>query len=244
MKKAVVVNLGTITDLVMSTSLNKGLKKIGYSQIDWVVSDPFAIHVFEYNESSRAILYDNELDNLDPEYDLCINLQRDLDAKNIKINAKEYRGFGTGELVNKYSYVLQGSEETNMNMFQIFYRIAGLTWKGESCDLPYYPKTRSKKNRAGVAVAHASLRRYIEDNLDLNSMRIWTVPHRKNVLRHMDEINRCSAIVTDNLLTANLAVLLRKEIHYMMTLPLNFKLEFFGTGKIYPVPSSVIVRYG
>ena len=127
-----------------------------------------------------------------------------------------------------------------MILFQLYYKLAGLKWKGEGYDIGYYPKTRTKKNRAGIAVANSNLRSYILNELKLDNSSVWNLPRKKNILRKMDEINKCKRIITDDIIIFHLALSLRKYVHFLKTFPLNFNLELFKSGEIYDVPLSTI----
>jgi hypothetical protein len=114
-----------------------------------------------------------------------------------------------------------------------------MIWRGEGYGINYYPKTKSKNNRVGIFVDHTKLKHFVNDNLKASKLKVSCVPYRKNIYKKMDEINRFSDIVTDDMLTTHLAVYLRKRVHYLETIPSNVNFEFFGNGRIYKVPLSI-----
>lgn len=234
--KVVVTHLGSINECLVASSLNKRLRETA-DEIHWVVADRFCANVFKYADRVKVFTADQFDSGV--LYDWAINLHPD--SGGIRPLAKKYNGFIYDAEADQYSHILYGQEKSNMKLFQIYFRLAGLSWKGEGYDLTYYPKTKSKKDRAGLAIAHGGLRRYVRNKLELDSMKVWIVPYKRNIFRHMDELNRCGTIMTDDLSTMSLSIFLRKQIHFMQTLPLNFKLEFFGTGEIYNVPASITI---
>lgn len=240
MMNILIAHFGSVSDVLVASSINHALRK-QYKDHDivWVVEDPKVERIFRYNEDCRVYMREEWDDK--QECNLFINMNPSYSEDKFPVLSEEFRGIGFSQEADQYIDVLYGDKKSNQNLFQIYYRMAGLRWRGESFDLRYYPKSRSKKSRAGVAVANGNLRRYIKGKLELESMNMWLVPYRENIFRHMDEINRCSTIITDDFLTMNLAIYLRKKVHYLKTVPLNFELEFFGTGEIYPIPPNILL---
>ena len=116
----------------------------------------------------------------------------------------------------------------------------GMEWHGEGYDIKYYPQSKTKKNKIGIAVANANLRNYITKKQKIDNKRLWHIPYKKNLLKRLDEVNRCNEIITDDFLTFNLVVYLRKYVYFLQTIPYMFKLEYFGKGKIINVPQEII----
>ena len=82
-----------------------------------------------------------------------------------------------------------------MNIFQLYFILSGLTWKGEGYNLAYYPKTKVRSNRIGVSVANANIRNYILDNLEVDNKKIWYIPYKKNIFKFIEirmKIKSCS----------------------------------------------------
>jgi hypothetical protein len=128
-----------------------------------------------------------------------------------------------------------------MNIFQLYYNLSGLKWRGEGYDIHYYPKYKLKRNKVGISIANANLRNYILDKLKLDSGKIWYIPYKKNIYKKMDNINQCKNIITDDILTFHLSMILRKYVYFLQTFPLKIKMELFGNGEIHQVSLNNIV---
>ena len=89
----------------------------------------------------------------------------------------------------------------------------------------------------GIAIANANLRNFVNDRLDLKASKLWIIPYKKNIVRRMDEINRCKRVITDDLFTSQIAIALKKFVYFLQIVPLAFNIEMFGSGKVYPVPT-------
>ena len=240
--KILITNFGTVSDNVASTSILKRLKRrMEKTDITWCVKTKDDKNIFKYNKSINKIISLKELINLDETFDLLINLNPFLPHKICnKTKIVNTLGFGFNEEVDSFESIVNGMmPRDDMNVFQMYYALAGMTWKGEGYDIGYNPRSRSKKNRAGIAVANANLRNYLTDELELDSMRLWHIPYKKNIFKKMDEINKCAKIITDDILTLHLALALRKYVYFLKTSPTNTKIEFFGKGEFYEVPKKV-----
>ena len=66
-------------------------------------------------------------------------------------------------------------------------------------------------------------------NKTMNAMRLHRTCDITDQPLRMDEVNRCKDIITDDILTMNMAIYLRKRIYFLETAPVNLKLEFFGS---------------
>jgi len=240
--KILITNFGTIPDNIASTSVLRRLKnRMEETNITWCVLKKEDKSIFKYNKTVNRIISLKELINLEETFDLLINLNPFLPHKICdKVKVVNALGFGFNDEIKSFESVVNGQmEKDDMNVFQMYYALAGMTWKGEGYDIGYNPRSRSKKNRAGIAVANANLRSYLTDELELDSMRIWHIPYKKNIFKKMDEINKCSKIVTDDTLTLHLSLALRKYVYFLKTTPTNTKIEFFGNGEVYEVPKKV-----
>ena len=215
-------------------------------KITWIVKDDINKSLLEYSDNiDKIVTCQDFIEKPFSDYEVFINLHPLFNPTNqiseeFGLTFSKTYGFYQNKESLFFDEILYGNKQTSMNMFQIYFKLAGMLWKGEGYDINYFPKTKSKKNRAGIAVAHANLRNYIIENIDLESMKTWIVPYKKNVFKYMDEINRCKQIITDDTLTLHLALYLRKKVHFLQTINDNIKIELFGQGKIYYVQSSVI----
>jgi hypothetical protein len=239
--KVLIVHLGTIAQTLPATSIVKGLlKKAKDLSVTWVTGEESNKYIFKYNKNIDKVISFNELQEIDEVFDVLINLHPKFPhekCKNLKI--KDAFDYGFSDNFKNFVEVINGEECSNMNVFQMYYKLSGLTWRGEGYNIGYYPKSRSKRHRAGLAVAHANLRGYVNDNLNLDKMKIWHIPYKKNIFKKMDEINKCSKIITDDFVTLHLALYLRKYVCFLKTFETSTKIELFGNGEIYEVPKSI-----
>lgn len=233
-----IVHDGKPSHILPSTCILKRIvEKYPYLNITWVSKSEY-VYILQHNKHvSKSISIETFLDT-DKEYDLMINLFPSFifDKDDIKCSFKNAMGFYFDHTIEDLKDILIDEKiSSDMNVYQVYYRILGAKWRGEGCDISYYPRSKQKKNRIGVSVANSNLRNYILDNLELDNSRIWYIPYRKNIFKRMDEINKCSKIITDDLLTLYLATILRKYVYFLETFPLSMKLEFFGMGETYKV---------
>ena len=246
--KILIMHLGNITDNLIASSVIKGLnKKYDNPEITWVVESKKLSSFFKillqkkHNINIYSFCFFRENKNT---FDLLINLNNKLQHElcpNVKI--KSVIGLGFGKKYNKYYDYLYNNKKTNLNIFQIYYNLCNVMWKGEGYNISYYPRNKSKKNRIGIAVANTNLRNYVADNLDLYNLKnkkLWHIPYKKNIFKRMDEINRCEQIITDDYLTFHLSLFLRKYVYFLKTIPYNIKLEFFKQGECFNIPLEII----
>jgi hypothetical protein len=232
--KILIVHLGSLNENLVATSvLNKIKQKVDKPEITWVAGEKNQKYIFKYTNVSRVLCFP-DLGAIKENFDLLINLCPVFFPEAIPhIGAKEAIGFN-------FSVISKGiTDNPDRSLFQMYYKLTGATWKGEGYQIGYFPRTKTKRNRIGIAVAHANLRNYVIDELHLESGKLWHIPYKKNIFKKMDEINKCEKIVTDDLTTFHLAMVLRKYVYFLQTFPLNTKLELFGNGQIYEVPHTV-----
>jgi len=237
--KVAVTHLGNISQLIPVTSVITGIKKQKINtNITMVVSKKEFSYIYKYNKNiDKTITLEQFVKNKEL-YDLLINLYPYLPDENL--NTKQATGFCLFSQYDRFKEALTGEQKfPEMSILQLYYILAGLTWKGEGYDLGYSPKTKTRKNRIGVSVANANVRNYVLDNLEIDNKKIWYIPYKKNIFKKMDEINKCKKIITDDLTTFHLSVAMRKYVYYLETYPLNLKLEFFNKGEIYKVPMNL-----
>lgn len=232
------VNLGSLCDCFVSTCVLRGLRKVYANDnpnIDVLVSDEEHKAVFAGSKNIKQV-YCKADPFTDKSYDILINLSPD---KLGALTAKEVYGFGT-EQGDKFYDVLYGDRKVNKNIFQVYYNLAGMAWHGESYDVRYNPKGKKKKNRTGVLVANVNLKRYIIEKLKIDEGVIMELPFKANMNKRMDEINKCTNIITDDFFTMHLSVYLRKHVFFLETLPQTTKIELFGNGKVFEIPSTLV----
>lgn len=236
--KICVIHLGEVEDCLVASSINRGFfDKYKKPKIDWVVNHGEQRKILKYSDYISEVYSPN--DELG-EYDLLVNLSPSVHPSDPNLKFNKSVGFNFDKSSSQLYDILYGNKKTDMNIFQVYFRLSGMTWHGESYSIKYFPKTKKKKNTVAISVAHLKLRHYVEDELDLRSLNISSIPYRKSIFKKMDDINRYSYIITDDWLTMNLAVYLRKNVHFLETLPLNTRPEFFGLGRVYRVPSKIV----
>ena len=234
--KVVIAHSGPLSELIVASSVSQGIKKQPVSvDITWVVPEEHK-YIFKYSKYVKNTFNSSEFEDQESEYyDVFINLWPGTIRTKAKI--KETTGFGYYSEFDKYeAAVLGNSFFPEMSNFQLYFYLAGITWKGEGYDINYYPKTKAKKNRIGMSAANANLRNYVLGNLEVDDKKIWYIPYKKNIFKKMDEINRCKKIITDDSLTLCLALALRKYVYYLETYPHTLRIELFKNGQVYPIP--------
>jgi hypothetical protein len=237
--KILIVHLGHTSQLLPATSVIKPIaKKAENPDITWVVNSEKNKYIFKYNKLVNRVISFDELQKIDEIFDVLINLHPRFPHKNCKeLKIKNAFDYNFENEFKNFVDIIVGEKQTNINIFQLYFKLAGLTWKGEGYNVKYYPKTKSKKNRVGMAVAHANIRNYITEELDIK--KIWYIPNKKNIFKKMDEINRCNKIITDDMTTFHLAMSLKKYVYFLRTIQSNIKLELFGNGTVFNVPNYI-----
>jgi hypothetical protein len=227
--------------VLASTSLTKGLQKS---------FDDCEIVYFVEEESVPLIKYNKNLSvisgyTVNGDFDCVINFSPTMQAANFceSISAKEKYGFiekdGQVCCIDKNSAefydVMHNQLKTSKCLFQLIFRLANQTWKGEGYNLSYYPKNKTIKTNTGVAIVDDDLRAYVKNNLSLSMSQVYYLPNKNNLYKKLDEINRCMNIVTDDLFVLHAGICLRKNVEFLDTKNLNYKIEFFGKGNHYRI---------
>lgn len=238
MTTVVILQYGEPWISLASTTLIKAIHRDHNKvSLDWATTQE-SYCLFQHNSRIRDLMV-----GYGPfynRYDIAINLSPTEESCSIMgdIEAKSKMGFG---IVNgKIGYfnadaeeglsVLKKNETSERNILQILFRIAGLRWRGDGYDLAYYPKNKTKKIKTGIAIENEELRKYVKNNLNLQQSELWHVPMKQNLLKRIDEINRCKRIVTDDLFSVHASIAMRKHVEFLDTKGLNINMEFFGNG--------------
>jgi len=242
MDKILVIHLGTLIENFIASSVLRGLcKKYVNPEITWVTATKNIGSIFKYNKKIKNVLTFKQLEKNKDTFDLLINLSPALEHEicpDVKI--KDVKGFDFSKRSDDFFEIFYNNKTTQLNYFQLYYKLAGLNWKGEGYSIAYYPRNHCKKNRVGISVANANLRNYVSEKLDLKPNKLWHIPYKRNIFKKIDEINRCKKIITDDFITFNVAVFLRKYVYFLKTCSYNVKLEFFKQGKIFPIPVNFV----
>jgi hypothetical protein len=246
--KILIIHFGNQCETFIATSVIKGLWKNYWKPNDepiiyWVCSDKESYEILKYNPNLKGLYIKGEVPEelIKTKFDKLINLSPYfLPADDLKIDAKEIYGFNFSEEAKKYYEILYGNRKTNMNIFQLYFNLCNLKWRGEGYDINYMPRNRSKKNRTGIIVANANLRNFVIDKLKLDKTKLWIIPYKKAIFKKIDEINRARYIITDDFLSLNIALFLRKNVYFLETVPYNTKIELFNQGTSFKVPLEII----
>jgi hypothetical protein len=115
----------------------------------------------------------------------------------------------------------------------LVFGLAQKTWQGEGYWLQYFPRNKTRKSLAGVAIRDDRMRRYLYGNLKVDRTRLWQIPFKHNPLKQIDEANRCKSIITDDFTIFNMGLALRKNVEYLIKKLPAYKLELFGSGNIH-----------
>lgn len=134
------------------------------------------------------------------------------------------------ESAQKLRNVLHDVEKTDKNILQLLYRVADMKWKGQGYNLNYFPRNKKNKHKTGLAIRNDTLKNFINDNLHLTLTELHPIPSKVEYLKKIDEINRCVNIITDDLFILHAAISLRKNVQFIDTINLGYRIEFFGSG--------------
>ena len=234
-----IVNMGNLVYNLASTSIIKSIqKKLSDAKITWVVNNEEYKSIFKFNNNVNKVCNISEIPN--KKYDVCINLFP-ADITELHIQSNYFLGFGYNDSLDYLTPYLTEDKipHSSFYLFQVIHWAAGLIWKGQSYDISYFPHSKQKINRLGIKSTNDNIKNYIKDKLNVDNMKVYYLPYKKNILKRMDEINKCSRIITDDLLTCHLAISLRKFVIFLQKVPMPFKIEFFGKGVTIHVPKAI-----
>lgn len=233
-----ICHFGEPWQALVATSLMKGIPaNFKEAKISWAIPKNHE-PLFEYNSKIERLYLDYE--PIEEHFNLAINLTPSVTAADYanRVDADVRLGFlsdngaiiCTGKDAEVSYRIMAGEETTDRNIFQVLYRLAGIKWRGEGYDLAYFPKTRTKKKKTGIAISNPDLRQFVKENLQLDMSEIWHIPLRQNLLKRIDELNRCKNIVTDDLFSLHAAIALRKHVEFLDIEGTTMAIEFFGNG--------------
>lgn len=238
--RLLIINLGSMSECLVSTSVINEMSKDGYTVIDVLVKDKFNAAVFRYHPKIENVFILDKLPKKILNYDKVANLHPSFSDNIIDFSDSEKVGFNYSENSDQMFKILYGYKKTDKNVFQIYFNLVGKVWKGQGVDFHYFPRSKTKKDRTGIAISNRNLREFIIKELKLDETKIWFIPYKKSIFRKADEINVCKYIITDDFLLMNLSVMFRKNVHFLKTIPYNYDIEMFNSGLIYDVPSSIV----
>jgi len=242
------IHLGTVCECFVASSIIKGLKKKYKDKLPFhlytIVTNQESNSVFKYNNNVKLSYIVDKVPKefKEKEFDLLINLNPDFnEEKYFTIDSKEKLGFNYTEEASITKTFMYEGKKTQKNMFQMYYTLARLKWKGEGYSFYYHPKYKNRKDRTGLYITNENLFNYIVKRLKLDLSKTWNIPQRKNIFSKLDEINKCSQVVTDDFFILNLALNLRKNVFFLETIPFSYKLELFNCGKVFKVPRKIFL---
>jgi hypothetical protein len=219
------------------------------SLIRRLISDGFRVHCLADAMSANLMSFCDNCsiglieDGTTDVYDTAINFSLSDLATGLMRDINASKKYGYGKAANGISFFNEGADRhyrathigipTDANLFQLVFGLAGRTWQGEGYCLQYFPRNRTRHSLTGVAMKDDRIRNYIYSNLKLDKTRLWKIPFKHNILKQIDETNRCKSIITDDFVIFNIALSLRKNVEYIIRKPPAFKLELFGSGNIH-----------
>jgi len=241
------VHLGTPCECFIASSVIKGLKK------RYAKQHPLHIHVLVGNKDSLSVLrYNNHIRMIYPinkvpsefkkkQFDLLINLHPKFTEKEyFEINAEEKLGFNyteEGDITQLHMYEFK---KTTKNIFQMYYILAGLRWKGEGYSVFYNPKKKHKRHITGLYIINKNLLDFVKDRLQLDLSVVKDIQPHKSVFKKLDEVNKCENVITDDAFTMHQSLFLRKSVCFLETIDYNYPIELFSSGKIFKIPKNII----
>jgi len=164
------------------------------------------------------------------------------------IQCKKYIGYKIenniigfcGDMLDEFfkCYCLKSS--CSSNVLNSFFNVFDIKWNREGFDVCYKPKSRSNDSRDGVAISNGNLRSFVKNNLFNNGEKLWHVPIRQDPLKCIDEVNKCSNIVTDNIFYAFIGSFLRKKIIFLVEDGCSFNPNIFDDTVIQQVSTQVL----
>lgn len=238
MPNVLLLNLNDLPRTLIATALVKRFVRDGYNV--HCVSDAESMPIFEFSgartsdisEGYKLGAYDVAI-NISPSFLCCELINR--------TRANKKLGYGVAydgiDFYNEGAKILYETQmlhkESKSNQFQLTFGLADITWQGEGYALGYFPRNRTRKNLTGLATKDTRLKEFLSRNLGLERSRLWHIPFKKNILKHIDETNRCKQVVTDDQVTLHVALALRKNVEFLTPHELPYKVEMFGSGNIH-----------
>ena len=223
--------------VIVSTSLIRGLQR---------VYPDCKIVFFLKQETEILLRYNKDIELIngytidDMHFDKVINLSPSLEASNLCSNLIADQKYGFIDHNSNVYCINKNAEEyynsvfcnnrTNKCILQLLFRLANLRWRGEGYKFSYYPKNKTNRANTGVAIQSERLREFLKSNLQLSLSDVKYLSNKNNLLKKIDEINRCKNIITDDLFILHVAISLRKNVQFLDNKGLGYNIEFFGSG--------------
>ena len=152
------------------------------------------------------------------------------------IKCKEYIGYTFSE--NQIHFTCKAVEKffncyclksgCDDNILSSFFNAFGFSWNKEGFNISYRAKSKSKDDRSGVAISNDNLRSFVKMSMFSHGEKLWHIPIRQDPLKCIDEVNKCSNIVTDNIFYAFVGSFLRKKIIFLVEDGCSFSPDIFN----------------
>ncbi|MAG25686.1 hypothetical protein CMI47_08925 [Candidatus Pacearchaeota archaeon] len=146
----------------------------------------------------------------------------------------------TSDLVKDFFYYYCLKESYDGNLLQMIFECFGLNWNREGFKISYKTRSRSKEGRNGAAISNDNLRSLVKNNIFNDGSKLWHIPIRQDPLKCIDEVNKCSNIVTDNIFYAFIGSFLRKKIIFLVEDGCDFNPDIFGDIFVQHVSTQVL----
>lgn len=221
-------------------------EKYPASDIEIVSSSDYCRKFLSHIPGISSVNSDIALNEYDVVYCFDDSISHLVEFKNIKCN--KYVGYSFSGNTVSFSdheselffnhYCLKSKCETNIlsSLFDVF----GLSWNREGFNIRYSPKSKSKEDRSGVAISNGALRLFVKNNLFSGKERLWHVPIRHDPLKMIDEVNKCSNLVTDNIFCSFIGSFLRKKVIFLVKEGCQFTPGIFDDVFVQSVSAQVI----
>jgi len=230
-----IIHHGESSDLLVASSL---LRRYSAEKKQvTVLTDETCLPLAQFMDC-RAVSKLNE-----DRYDTAINISPSIIAAETLNRVSALNKFGYGIEDDNISFLNEGAKmhyqakymhkNTTANIFQLVFGLADMTWQGEGYLLKYFPRNRTQKSLTGVAIKDMRLREFVMKNLKLNMSRLWQIPFKQNILKQIDESNRCKQLITDDPTSMHIGLALRKEVEFITTKQSAYKIETFGSGSVF-----------
>ena len=241
------IHLGTPCECFIASSVIKGLKnkykKCHPLHIYVLVDNKDCLSIFKYNHHIRLVYVIDQVPSefRRKKFDLFINLHPKFVEDNyFEIDSKEKIGFHHTKEGDRTELYMYEGKKTSKNIFQMYYILSGLKWKGEGYSIIYNPRKKNKKRITGVYIINENLFDFVKKRLQLDLSVVKHIQHHKNIFKKLDELNGCENIITDDAFTMHQALFLRKNICFLETINYNYPIELFNNGKIFKIPKNII----
>jgi len=220
------------------SSLVQGFRKV-YKDVNFNIYFHDNKYNFLYDKENDLKITNNIEDINNSRSDLVVNLSYSVIGIDYNFYSNKTIGFiGEGDktcctsrscidLFN-HIYIRKKNEK---NIYELLFDIVGIDWCGEKPFISYKSKSKTKHNTTGISVKNEDIRHYIKSNLKLDLTKRWHVPIRQNPQKFVDEISKCSMLITDDIFASFVGISERKYTYYLDYEKESLNMIFFGKGK-------------